>query len=138
MCDKRMTEIKMMKMMMNNNKSGLKPVCLSVTHLGGWGGGGVFPLAVTSGPLVCFTVSGVCLSVARCALLCLFFLLEDYSADRLCPRVSGSRGSVSHRRHPATHPTSPPRPPHLQLASHVSLKVVTLKGRGLSPEMYLI
>lgn len=38
----------------------------------------VFPLAVTSGPEVCVTFSGVCV------------LSEDYSADRLCPGVSGS------------------------------------------------
>lgn len=53
----------------------------------------VFPIAVTSGPAVCVTFSGVCLSMDRCAsFVC--FLLEDYSADRLCPRVSGSRNSV--------------------------------------------
>lgn len=56
----------------------------------------VFPLAVTSGPVVCFTFSGVCLSVD--GFVC--SLLEDYSADGLCPRVSGSHGSVSHRPQP--------------------------------------
>lgn len=84
----------------------------------------VFPLAVTSGPVVCFTFSGVCLSVDR--FVC--SLLEDYSADRLCPRVSGSHGSVSHR------------PPLLNslLAAQVSLTVVPFKGHGLSPDMLIL